>query len=419
MTTNQQTLQHMRNYLWNLLQTGDFHERPGVLATVEMALKSTEQDWILDVFNWARIQDIPARQEQAQGNEEIWREPPAESLRGEVFIGHTIASGHQVWIPRESFGYRGHLAAYGASGTGKSSLLNFICTQLISADIPTLTFDSLNQSAVVRVPTAPAGKLLLVDYPDYRCNFLCGSQDQIQWIRSASDHLMDSLDIELVTMNLLIRMCEEIVRSGDIAAVPSLLAELEKPQHRSMSHRALRNRLLPLVIGGQRVFDCEAGFDLRQMLARSVILNLKGTPLSHRKLIINDLYFYFNQTREILPKWKLRNVFFIHEAGSLISRAISNDSSYMLRIICEARNYGIGLVLADQTPHLEHPAIKSNIGTRCIFRLEDQTGVEMFKVSLGLNEKQRHSIMNLPDRHMILRRPDIPFPFLVRVPSLF
>ena len=81
--------------------------------------------------------------------------------------------------------------------------------------------------------------------------------------------------------------------------------------------------------------------------------------------------------------------------------------------------YGIGYAFADQVPHFQHPIVKSNIGTRCLFRLEDPAALDGLRLSLVLGQEQGNVIMNLPDRHMVVRRPDIPFPFLARIPDLF
>ncbi len=53
------------------------------------------------------------------------------------------------------------------------------------------------------------------------------------------------------------------------------------------------------------------------------------------------------------------------------------------------------------------------------FRMEDEAAVEVFRTALRLDDRQKNAILNLPDQHLLLRRPDIPYPFLVRVPQLY
>ena len=178
-----------------------------------------------------------------------------------------------------------------------------------------------------------------------------------------------------------------------------------------------------MTLSGHEVFATERGFDLSETFAKSLIFNLKAANRKVRKLIYHDHYFYLTKHREVLPQWKLKNVFVFHEAGSLVSRASigrnPTGEAFFLTMIREARNYGIGFIFADQVPHLEHTVVRSNIGTKCLFRLEDDVALETFNTALGLNETQRRTIMNLPDRLAVLKRPDIPFPFLIRIPILY
>lgn len=418
-----QALERMRHYLWTLLEQSALAKHPEIASTVITALRSTNPDWIPSVFHWVRIQELQAPGEREKQTE-TFSEPRPEQLRGRIFIGATVPSGHPVHIPIKSFGQRGHTLVAGAGGTGKSTLLNFISLQLMEY-VPTTIYDSLDQSAPILVPSFPPERLGIIDYKDYRRNFLMGppGMSQMDWVRSISNHLMESLDLEPVGMNALIQLCEEINQEGHIATLPRLLDKLGKPGYQGPSYGALQNRLLPLTLSGQKVFASESGFDLRQMFTKSFIFNLKAANRKVRKLIYHDYYFYLTKHREVLPQWKLKNVFVFHEAGSLVSRASigrnPTGEAFFLTMMREARNYGIGFIFADQVPHLEHTVVRSNIGTKCLFRLEDDVALETFHTALGLNEAPRRSIMNLPDRLAVLKRPDIPFPFLIRIPILF
>ena len=175
------------------------------------------------------------------------------------------------------------------------------------------------------------------------------------------------------------------------------------------------NRLLPLVMSGHSVFDCERGFDMSRFFSPSCILNLKQAPKSVRKLICNDHYFYLTRTMRSLDTWKLKMVFVYHEAGNMLNGA----DDFTLGMIGEARNYGIGFCFADQAPQLQQPEVRSNIGTKLLLRLEDPACLEGFRIGMGLKDEHRNFILNMPDRIGVLRRPDVPFPFVVRVPNLF
>lgn len=239
---------------------------------------------------------------------------------------------------------------------------------------PIVVFDNLNQSAPMLIPFANSDQLLVVDFRDYRRNFLLGPKhvDQLQWIRAASVHLVDSLALEPVQMNALLAVCEELVNGGHIVSVPAILERIHGTKNPTL--RSIENRLLPLVMTGLEVFRCERGFDIEKMLENSAILYLKDAAPLVRKLIINDLYFYRTQTSKVRADWRLQRVLFFHESASLISRMATAKTArsepFVFNMVREARNYLIGLVFADQTPQFEHTVIRSNIGTRLVFRLD-------------------------------------------------
>ena len=413
-------LSHMRKYLWNVIESRALARQPSLEGIVLTALRSSNPNWVSRVYLLVRVQDL--RRPTTTPEPLLFREPRREQLRGRVFLGHTIPSGHEVWLPLKSFGQRGHMLVTGATGTGKSTLLNLIALQLMVIGVPVVIYDTLNQAAPFLAPLIPPEKLGVIDLKDYRRNPLIGStrMSQMDWIRTAADHLMESLRLEPVTMNVLISVCERIISDGKIASVPHVIQTLNQAGFSSPSHKALLNRLLPLTISGLETFACERGWDVDYLFEQSFILNLQDANSHIRRLIHNDHYLYRTASRNVLKKWQLKTVYFLYEAGRMVSRSSLSGSneSVFIRMIAEARNFGIGFCFADQVPHAEHETVRSNIGTRIVFRLEDQAAVDVFRTSLRLTEAQKSAVMNLPDRHALVRRPDVPFPFLVRIPNL-
>ena len=415
--SNGQALERMRNYLWATLQDGAVNQNPRMAETILTALRSTNPEWVSSVFDYIRIQGLKDAEEAAEdAKEPLFLEPQPHQLTGEIFVGKTITGGFDVVLPLKSFGYHGHVLVAGASGTGKSYILHLISAQLMAKGAVAIVYDTLDQAARLLVPLVPANHLSVIDYRDYRRNFLLGppGTSQVEWLRQASAHLIESLQISPVTMNYLIEVCSAIISTGAVATIPRVLEVAKQVQGRSQSAKALLNRLLPLVMTGDEVFTCERGFDLHKLFSRSCIMNLKEAPPMAQRLINNDHYFYFAKSHNVLDTWRLKMVFVYHEAGSMLNEA----GNFFLKTVREARNYGIGLLFADQAPQLENPVIRSNIGTKGLLRLEDPASLEGLRVGMNLKEEHRNFILNMPDRCMLLRRPDIPYPFLVKIPNL-
>jgi hypothetical protein len=416
--SNIQAMERMRSYLWTVLQDGSLRDNPSLVTTVLTALQSTNIEWIPAVFNLVRIQPLRVPDgDMAQKKEPLFREPAQQDLAGSILTSYSIPSRFPVPLPLESFGQKGHIGIFGTTGPGKSTLLNFTTYQLVSMGIRTFVYDGLDQPAPLLVPLLPADQLSVIDYRDYRRNFLTGppSCTQMDWIRQASVHLMESLAISPVTMNYLIQVCEAIISQGRIATIPLVIEYAQRDRSNSQSSRALLNRLLPLTMAGDWTFTCDKGFNLDKVLNMSCIFNLKDASPMARKLIANDHYFFLMKTRKALTKWRLDTVLVFHEAGS----QLSGSDTFFMTTLREARNLGIGMLFADQAPHLESPLAKSAIGAKGLFRLEDPASLEGFRVGMDLSLEQRSAVLNLPDRVMLLRRPDIPHPFLVKVPVLF
>ena len=406
-------------YLWKLYETGALNDYPAVPSIIRTALNSRIAEWPYRVFEWVRLQNFRVNERAPL----LFSEPSPDQLRGPLALGSTLPSGYAARLRHESFGQEGHFRASGTTGTGKSTLLNYLTLQLMQTT-PVAVYDALNQTAPALTPHTTQEQLRVVDYYDYRRNFLVGppGMDQLRWLRATSEYLMESLSLEPATMNALLQVAQAIREEGHVATVPGVLALLERRGYQSPSHKALRNRLLALTISGCEVFACDVGFDLDRLFQSSVVFNLKGAGAAVRRLIFYDHYAYLTQSRPVLTNWRLRNVFVFHEAASLVSRAALSRNPVgepvLLTMLREARNYGIGFAFADQTPQVEHPVVQANLGTHIVFRLETEASVEVFRRALALTEEQRWQILNLPDRHVVVRRPDIPRPFLVRLPNL-
>lgn len=162
---------------------------------------------------------------------------------------------------------------------------------------------------------------------------------------------------------------------------------------------------------------------MEKFLAANVVLSLKSANALARRLILYDHYSYLTHSRPVLTQWRLRHVFLFHEAANFISRdALGNNplgEPVLLTMLREARNHGIGFCFATQEAESIHHVIDATIGTYLILRLEREKSVDRFRRALALTDEQRHAILNLPPRHVVVRRNDLAKPFLVRIPNLF
>lgn len=166
----QQAVERMRSYLWSLVEQGALSEHQEMADTVLTGLQSTNPEWVPAIFKWAHIQGLNRRDGKPE-EKRLFREPRPEQLKGRILIGHTVPNGYPVSLPLQSFGQRAHVLVTGTSGTGKSTLLNFMAVQLME-HVPVTIYDFLNQSAPVLVPHLPAEKVAVLDFSEYRRGLL-------------------------------------------------------------------------------------------------------------------------------------------------------------------------------------------------------------------------------------------------------
>lgn len=406
-------LERERNYLRAVLVDGDLRNHPEIREIIELALDSSDSETVNQIAPWIRVQRI-GRREEIEEKQQLFWEPKPKRLEGDIFLGWTFQNRHPTFLQKDSFGGSGHIQIGGTSGYGKSVLGDYLTVQLGSLGIPTLVIDQTGQVAEIVLRHLPAA--FYCDFNSYQRNLFMGPKNKSQrkWLQVAGTHLKDVLDLEPMMWRTILRKSEEILREGQIVNIPRLIQRLNS---RDMSERGLLNRLVSLEDSTGRMFDCEYGFDLEKIFKNPCVFDVHDVDENFQRLLIYDLLAFYMQSHRSLPKWKLRNVLIIHESAEFVRRAAKNR--FFFKTVRECRNYGLGLVLLNQSPHSADTAILSNIKTRCLFSLSDENAVDSLKTQLDLNLQQRNALMNLPRGVMLVKRSDIPDPFLVRVPRLF
>ena len=328
-------------------------------------------------------------------------------------MGSTRLNGYRAFVRKDSFGGTGHFQIAGPTGCGKSILANYLTVQLVSGlGIPTVVIDQTGQVAEILLRHLPHA--LYLDFDCYRRNLLLGPRGTTQqkWLQIAGNHLRDALDLSPIMWRTLLKLSAPIIRDGRVATIRGLIEQVSSSDS---SERGLVNRLISLEDSTGPTFTSDDSFELETIFSHPCIFNLHGVDHNLQRLIIFDLLAFYMHSHPALSKWQLRNVLVIHETAEFVRKG--RENRFFFKAVRECRNFGLGLILLNQSPQAADTAILSNIQTRCLFSLPDERAVEAVKIQLGLTLEQRNALMNLPRRVMLLKRPDLD-PFLVRVPNL-
>ena len=405
-------LEGARDYLRTVLVDGDLRNHRGLREIIELALDSRDPEALFDVAHWVQLQRVGRKLEIEGPPGELFREPKPSQIRGDCFVGATKLNGHPAFLRKDSFGGTGHSQIAGPTGCGKSILANYLTVQLASLGIPTLVIDQTGQVAEILLRHLPHA--LYLDFDCYRRNLLLGPRGTTQqkWLQIAGNHLRDALDLSPIMWRTLLKLSAPIIRDGRVVTIPGLIEQVSSSDS---SERGLLNRLISLEDGTGPTFTSDDSFELETIFSHPCIFNLHGVDHNLQRLIIFDLLAFYMHSHPALPKWKLRNVLIIHETAEFVRKG--RENRFFFKAVRECRNFGLGLILLNQSPQAADTAILSNIQTRCLFSLPDERAVEAVKIQLGLTLEQRNALMNLPRRVMLVKRPDLD-PFLVRVPNL-
>ena len=412
-----QALAKMRHFLWESLhQETDAGRR----RVMHEALVSVNPMWIERIFRLVTSEIPPPVPEPFRQPESLFYRPDPSELQGEVFLGHT-EDGHRVQLPLSCFGARGDVMVTGIKGAGKTSLLKFLAAQL-AEHLGVLVFDTEHEYG--QILPALDQKFLVLEFADYRRNlFVPPDGCRIDaWLELMKTYLREDFQIEDSAINLFGQVCAAVQRGGAPLMLPIVLTELRRSVYRSQSQKALINRITGLLNATGEVFAAGRGIDVTLLGTRSVVIVPEGTGLVARSLFYHDLYTWFAKSREFSTERGLQNIWIFDEAHTLFSRLVANRNPVAeplaFQMFRMARKRGIGLLVGDQIPNMEHPIVRGNIGLKIIFRLADFGAVQLYSRALGLSPEQQHGLLNLPPRVALVHHPDIPKPFLVRLPDL-
>ena len=349
----------MRQHLRRVRESGALDEFPGVDQALSLALQSGEQEWIPTIFNLLQTQEdmFGIGGEQQEEKTAIFQEPNPSQCRGDIHLGCTIPSRHEIFAPLECFGNQGQEGVYGGIGSGKSTLLNYQAVQLIQKGIPVTIYDVLDQCSKPLLSVVPKEKLGVVAFRDYQRNNCNGPKgfNPLTWIEAVEDHLSEGLELEGPSFDSLVEIAEDIDGEQQVVCFRNMLRKLQQKKRRSPTEGTVYRRLKALRTKAPGLL-VEEGFDLDKFCSRSMILELKQASSRLRTLTYGDHFGWFNHSAPTLNRWELRRVLMFHESTVLLSRG-GGDDSWRKNIIRRSRT----------PPQRQHPgrARRRSPGPRC------------------------------------------------------
>ncbi|WP_231858841.1 ATP-binding protein [Haloquadratum walsbyi] len=169
------------------------------------------------------------------------------------------------------------------------------------------------------------------------------------------------------------------------------------------------NRLGTFNVVGSSVFDCSAGYGVEELLDRDVVFEFEGINRDLQNFVMEVLFagVYEYRLAQNQRGEGLNHVFFLDEGKQVFSvykeRQDASGLPEVDRLVAKMREFGEGLVVADQEASKLTESIKANTYTK--FLLPTAGGKQFGAVaeSMDLDERQRSYARDLKIGEAVLQ----------------
>lgn len=109
----------------------------------------------------------------------------------------------------------------------------------------------------------------------------------------------------------------------------------------------------------------------------------------------------------------------VNELASKDARGMNDiTQGFFVDCLRRSRNQGVCMVMLDQTPSKTHDVIRANSDTKIIFAPDSGGDKRIISDDLSLTPDQRDFLGALPPRHVLVKLPFVPEPFLAVLPEV-
>ncbi len=416
------------NYLYALAKRAGMEHDPRIVQSLKLiSYKSRDFKAVREIVNRVvqLITRSPGYIAAMQSNNPFLPYPPPGVIDGEIKIGYIYDEIRKIRYP---FGIsrnelNQHLLESGRSGAGKTTVLIIILTSLSRMGIPFCIFDfKRDYRSLIRF----SDDVHVFNWKNFRFNPLLPPRGTlpIQWASiftevffgnfySSAASSAKSLFLEtlLELYNLpgtpsMTRFCEELNKKLSSNSVPASTKD---------SIRTIMLRLRPFIILLGDMVNGD-GFDMIDLLEKQVVLELDGLTIEYQTFLATLIFHWiFTYRLTLAQRGELKHILLFDEAKRLFSLGIP----LVAQLVSLAREFGQGLILADQMPSDLDYAVLANVYTTITLNLSSMRDISATAYAMGMNEDQRNSLNSLPLKTAVVKLAGrYPKPFLIHIPDV-
>jgi hypothetical protein len=344
-----------------------------------------------------------------------------QNLEGEILLGHTD-DGKPVGLNRQDLVR--HTFISGQSGFGKSNLLKLMFLQAKEKGIHVVHIDRKGD-----LEHAVREGVDSIYWPDIKTNFLCPPDSDVNIYEYRNDfvkafaELMQfyqrGMSVFLLGVDFLYREFEVYDRwpqwDWNTMQFPTVLDLLAVFKSNDFGKRvkgqgkesllSIIDKLESLCIELQPIVSCQRGFDVSRLYKENRAINymLDGLSVEYQNFfIVAEILRYAHYFKTHGPRNDLNMLFVFDETKGILGKA--NEKMFIVKdLVSKIREWGIGLICADQIPSEISQFFFSNIGTLIMFRHSDGFDLQRLQYSSGLTNDQRLANYSLNPGQAIIR----------------
>ena len=336
-----------------------------------------------------------------------WRYPfNQEDLSGEVELGETFQS-RPFLLPRGDL--TKHLLAVGQSGSGKTTLFYNL---MYEVEKPFWAFD-LKQDYRHLIQGL---ELLVLPWTKLKFNPLKPPENvpPRRWAQVFSEIYGHSTALLSGSKNYLMKKIIELYQLYGLFdqvsdPYPSLhelelLIKKDKMNYvrKTSDYRdTLLNRLEAMNLVAGTIFDCNQGYAVDELLSKNVVFEFDGLSRNVQNFLMEILFAYVYEYRiaQNHRNQGLNHLFFLDEGKRVFSvykeRQDAAGIPEIDELTAKMREFGEGLVVADQEASKLTDSIKANTHTKFLLPTADQKQFQAMTEAINLSERQSEFAQNL------------------------
>ncbi len=351
--------------------------------------------------------------------------PPPGLIDGEIKIGYVYDNIRKRRYPFGISRYElnQHLLECGRSGAGKTTVLFIILSNLIRLNIPFWIFDfKRDYRSMIR----HSDSFYVFNRNNFRFNPLTPPKgtEAVQWASIFVDIFFQNFyqgtasSAKNIFLDVLLKLYERKnhITFNDVCnEFNRMLYDKNCSNNIKESIRTIMVRLKPFnLILGDAING--PGFDMEDLLTKQVVLELDGLTIEYQTFLATLIFHWiFTYRLNLAQRAILQHLLLFDEAKRLFSLGIP----LVGQLVSQAREFGQGLILADQMPSCLDYATHANVYTTITLNLAATRDINAISCAMGLNTEQKQALNSLPLKTAIVKLAGrYTKPFQIHIPNL-